>query len=50
VVYDALTDKTMDRNIFPIEAAIWCAILAPALGLGKELGAWLKKNRQVEVN
>jgi hypothetical protein len=43
VVYDAMTDKTQDRNIFPIEAAIWCGILAPALGFGKELGAWLKK-------
>jgi hypothetical protein len=50
VVYDALTDKTMDRNIFPIEAAIWCGILAPALGFGKELGAWLKKDRQVKAN
>src|SRR4029077_14770761 len=43
VVYDALTDKKMDRHLFPIEAAIWCGILAPALGFGKELGAWLKK-------
>jgi drug/metabolite transporter (DMT)-like permease len=50
VVYDAVTDKTMDRNLFPIEAAFWSGILAVALGFGKELGAWLKKNRQVEVN
>jgi hypothetical protein len=46
VVIDALTDKTMDRNIFPIEAVVWCAIFGPALGFGKELGAWLKKRRE----
>lgn len=46
VIYDALSDKTMDRNLFPIEAVIWCAILAPALGFGKGLGVWLGKNRQ----
>jgi hypothetical protein len=46
VVYDALSDKTMDRNLFPIEAGIWCAIFATALGFGKELGAWLRRKRQ----
>jgi hypothetical protein len=50
VVIDAVTDKTMDRNLFPIEAAIWCGILAAALGFGKELGAWVKKRRQVKAN
>ena len=50
VVYDAVTDKTTDRNLFPIEAVLVCAILAPALGFGKELGAWLKKNRQVKAS
>jgi hypothetical protein len=43
VVVDALSDKTMDRNLFPIEAVIWCGILGVALGYGKELGARLKK-------
>jgi hypothetical protein len=46
VVYDALSDTTMDRNLFPIEVVIWCAIFAAALGFGKELGAWLRKKRQ----
>jgi hypothetical protein len=50
VIYDAVTDKTQDRNIFPIEAAIWCAILAPALGFGKGLGARLKKNRKANAD
>jgi len=50
VVFDAVTDKTMDRNLFPIEAAIWCGILAAALGFGKELGAWLKKDRRAKAN
>jgi hypothetical protein len=49
VVYDALSDTTMDRNLFPIEAVIWCGIFATALGFGKELGAWLRKKRQSKV-
>ncbi len=50
VVYDALSDKKIDRNLFPIEAALACAIFAPALGFGKKLGAWLKKNRQANAD
>lgn len=46
VVVDALSDKTMDRNIFPIEAAIWCIIFGAALGIGKGLGTWFRRNRQ----
>ena len=49
VVYDALSDTTMDRNLFPIEAVIWSAVFAAALGFGKELGAWLRKKRQSKV-
>jgi hypothetical protein len=50
VVIDALSDKTMDRNIYPIEAVVWCAIFAPALGFGKEIGAWMRKNRQMKAD
>jgi hypothetical protein len=46
VARDALTDTKMDRNLFPIEIAFWCAIFAVAMGLGKELGAWWKKKHQ----
>ena len=50
VVYDALSDKKIDRNLFPIEAVLACAIFGPALGFGKKLGAWLKKNRQANAD
>ena len=43
VLRDALTDTKEDRNLFPIEVLIWCAIFAIAMGFGKELGAWWKK-------
>jgi hypothetical protein len=43
VLRDALTDTKEDRNLFPIEVLIWCAMFAIAMGFGKELGAWWKK-------
>lgn len=43
VLRDALTDTKEDRNLFPIEVLIWCAMFAIAMGYGKELGAWWKK-------
>jgi hypothetical protein len=50
VLSDALTDTKMDRNLFPIEIAFWCAIFAVAMGFGKELGArWKKKHQKNSV-
>jgi hypothetical protein len=49
VLTDALTDTKNDRNLFPIEVAFWCAFFAVAMGFGKEIGAWWKKKRNVEI-
>jgi hypothetical protein len=43
VLTDALTDTKVDRNLFPIEIVFWCALLAVAMGFGKELGSWWKR-------
>jgi hypothetical protein len=50
VVIDATSDKTMDRNIYPIEAVMWWIIFAPAIAIGRELGSRLRKNRQSKVD
>jgi len=49
VLRDALTDAKNDRNLFPIEVAFWCALFAAAMALGKEIGAWWKKKREIAI-
>ena len=45
VVIDATNDKTMERNIYPIEAVFWCIIFGPAVAMGRE---WGERRRRVE--
>ncbi len=46
VVIDAFSDKTMERNVFPLEFLLWCVFFIPAIAAGKSLGGSLRKNRQ----
>ncbi len=46
VAFDALTDRTMDRNLFPIEMVIWGGISTPGIFAGNLTGCllyWIKK-------
>ncbi len=46
VAFDALTDRTMNRNLFPIEMVIWAGISTPGILVGNLTGwlfYWLKK-------
>jgi predicted histidine transporter YuiF (NhaC family) len=46
VAFDALTDRTMDRNLFPIEMIIWAGISTPGILAGNLTGClvyWIKK-------
>ena len=46
VAFDALTDRTMDRNLFPIEMIIWAGISTPGIFAGTIAGSvvfWIKK-------
>jgi len=46
VAFDALTDRTMDRNLFPIEMIIWAGISTPGIVAGSLTGClvyWIKK-------
>jgi len=48
VAFDALTDKTIDRNLFPIEMIIWAGISTPGILAGNLTGClvyWIKKKR-----
>jgi CDP-diglyceride synthetase len=47
VTYDALSDKTTDRNLFPIEIILWCAMFSVALVAGKRFGEWRKRKQIV---
>lgn len=38
VAFDALTDRTMDRNLFPIEMVIWAGISTPGILAGNLTG------------
>ena len=38
VAFDALTDRTMDRNLFPIEMIIWAGISTPGILAGNLTG------------
>lgn len=46
VAFDALTDRTMDRNLFPMEMVIWAGISTPGIFAGTLTGCllyWIKK-------
>ncbi len=38
VAFDALTDRTMDRNLFPIEMILWAGISTPGIFAGTIVG------------
>ncbi len=49
VAFDALTDRTMDRNLFPIEMVIWSGISTPGILAGSVVGSlvyWIRKKLQ----
>lgn len=39
VAFDALTDRTMDRNLFPFEMLMWAGISTPGIFAGWLVGA-----------
>lgn len=45
VAFDALTDRTMDRNLFPIEMIIWAGFATPGIFAGAIAGSviyWIR--------
>jgi hypothetical protein len=46
LAFDALTDRSMDRNLFPFEMLLWTGIATPGILTGNLTGCliyWVKK-------